>query len=149
MKKYVLSHLTKHYEIDTSQLGNDGIYEKSDTREYRAPIDNYHLLKRLNQIFGLSKEYLKELVNEWAKTIKNDIDLEFFWSDLVDFSVVRKVIPELISSQLVAVHPMEMPSNFTLFNNFKFSSDTPNRNGRIYSDEIRMNFNLSYREYGR
>jgi hypothetical protein len=149
MKKYVLSHLTKHYEIDTSQLGNDGIYEKSDIREYRAPIDNYHLLKRLNQIFGLSKEYLKELVNEWAKTIKNDIDLEFFWSDLVDFRAIRKVIPELISSQLVAIQPMEPPSNFTNFFSFNFSSDTPNKNGRIYSDEIRMNFNLSSREYGR
>ena len=128
MKKYVLSHLTKHYEIDTSQLGNDGIYEKSDTREYRAPIDNYHLLKRLNQIFGLSKEYLKELVNEWAKTIKNDIDLEFFWSDLVDFRAVRKVIPELISSQLVAIQPMEPPSNNTLFNNFNFSTQSFKRN---------------------
>ena len=136
MKKYVQLYLSRHYEIETSELGNDGIYEKSDTRVFRAPISNNRLLNRLSLIFSLSDEYLTELVNEWAKTIKNDIDLEFFWSDLSFFPLVKRQFADMLSSDIVSVQPMEMPSGKVLFNNFIFSGDTPNRNGRTYSDEI-------------
>ena len=143
MKKYVRLYLDRYYEIDTSQLGNDGIYEKLDTREFRKPIYGNKLLERLNHIFSLSAELLTEMVNEWAKEIKPDVDLEFYWADLLGwFPIIKNMVPSTISHELVAVQPMEMPSGNNFFYSFNFSGDTPNRNGRIYSDEIKMKFNV-------
>ena len=127
MKKYVRLYLDRYYEIDTSELGNDGIYEKLDTREFRTPIYKTILVKRLNLIFSLSEELLTEIVNEWGKEIKPDVDLEFYWTPLAGwFPTLKKVTVGTISNELVAVQPMEMPSDFSYFYSFNFSGDTPN-----------------------
>lgn len=136
MKKYVQLYLSRYYEIETSPLGNDGVYEKLDVREFRTPIYGEILVKRLNLIFSLSDELLAEIVNEWAKEIRPDVDLEFYWSDLLLwFPTLKRVTARTISQELVSVQPMEMPSGFTHFVNFNSSGDKPNRNGRIYSGD--------------
>lgn len=139
MKKYVRLNLDRYYEIDTSELGNDGIYEKLDTRKYRSPIYGEKLLERLNHIFSLSAELLTEIINEWAKEIKPDVDLEFYWSNkLTWFPLLKSVVASTLSHDLVAVQPMEMPSGFTHLASFNYSGDTPNSDEYIYPMAIRF-----------
>jgi len=142
MEKYVRLYLTRHYEINTSEIGNDGIYDKSDTRKLRPPVYFSKLLKELELLFNLSSEELIKIINEWAKDIKPDIDLEFYWSDFATFfPLTTSVVSNTVSNELIAVQPMEMPSGLInnlrrFYNNYEVSSDTPNRNGRIYSDDL-------------
>ena len=82
MENIIQSYLTKHYEINTSEIGNDGIYEKKDTRRHRPPYHQNKLLKELVMVFSVDEVTGKRIIQRWASLIKNDIDLTFYWLQL-------------------------------------------------------------------
>ena len=134
MQIIVHSYLSKHYEIATSEVGNDGIYLKSDTREHRIPTYGDKLVKELVTIFCLEAEELKSYINVWAISIKKDVDLEFYWKtqEEIAFPLLGRVVSSLISQDIVAVQPMAAPNPQLLFMDYQYSGNTPNRNGRTY-----------------
>ena len=134
MQIIVQSYLSKHYEIATSEVGNDGIYLKSDTREHRIPTYGDKLVKELVTIFCLEDEVLKTYVNVWAISIKKDVDLEFYWKtqEELAFPHVSRIVSSLMANEIVAVQPMAAPNPQLLYMDYQYSGDTPNRNGRTY-----------------
>lgn len=84
MQNIVQSYLFRHYEVYTSEVGNDGIYLIDDPKpkNKRAPVYGDKLLKELITIFCLEEDVIKTWVEEWAVSIKPDVDLEFYWSEI-------------------------------------------------------------------
>lgn len=138
MQDIVCSYLTKHYEIATSEVGNDGIYLKSDTNKHRIPVYGDKLLKELIIIFSLEDDLLKSYTDTWAISIKSDINLEFYWKTQEEFTFphVSRVISSLISNGLVPVQPMSSPNPQSLFLDYQYSGNTPNGNGRVYERQV-------------
>jgi hypothetical protein len=134
MQNIVHSYLSKHYEIATSEVGNDGIYLKSDTREYRIPTYGDKLVKELVTIFCLEDSLLKTYIDVWAVSIKKDVDLEFYWKtqEEIAFPHVSRIISSLMANDIVAVQPMEATSGQLLYMDYQYSAGTPNINGRTY-----------------
>lgn len=111
MQNIVHLYLLKHYEVATSEVGNDGIYLKSDTREHRIPTYGDKLVKELVTIFCLEDGLLKTYIDDWAVSIKNDIDLEFYWKTQEEIALLR---------------------GESLYMDYQYSAGTPNINGRVY-----------------
>lgn len=86
MRNHVLSYLNRNYIIGTSDIGNDGVYTLDDNRPIinRAPIDNNKLLNEIHAITGIPHYEIKIFINEWAFSIKKDVDLEFYWKSFSD-----------------------------------------------------------------
>jgi hypothetical protein len=134
MQIIVQSYLSKHYEIATSEVGNDGIYLKSDTREHRIPTYGDKLVKELVTIFCLEDGLLKTYIDDWAVSIKKDIDLEFYWKtqEEIAFPHISRVISSLMANDIVAVEPLAAPRGELLYMDYQYSAGTPNINGRVY-----------------
>ena len=134
MQNIVHLYLSKHYEIATSEVGNDGIYLKSDTREHRIPTYGDKLVKELVTIFCLEDGLLKTYIDDWAVSIKNDIDLEFYWKtqEEIAFPHISRVISSLMANDIVAVEPLAAPRGELLYMDYQYSAGTPNINGRVY-----------------
>jgi hypothetical protein len=81
MKNHILSYLNRNYFISISDIGNDGIYSLDDNRPVidRPPIDQEKLLNEIHTITGIPHTEIKDLVNEWAFSIKKDVNLTFYW----------------------------------------------------------------------
>lgn len=128
MEQIVQSYLTKHFEIGTSEVGNDGIYSLADKREIRPPIYGNVLLKELVSLFSISEDDGKNFVNNWAVSIKSNIDLEFYWSTVEDifnsiFPIVQRMAARTIGLDLVSVKPMSESTGKLLY------FDVNNNNG--------------------
>lgn len=143
MEQIVQSYLTKHFEIGTSEVGNDGIYSLADKREIRPPIYGNVLLKELISIFSISEDDGKNFVNNWAVSIKSNIDLEFYWSTVEDIfnnilPIVQRVAARTIGLDLVSVKPFDGPTGNLLYFDVNYSGDV-NNNGRIQQYEVAEN----------
>jgi len=84
MESIVHSYLSEHFEIKTSDVGNDGIYLKKDTRRDRAPYYHIIFLREVATIFGLDVKTIKKYTNAWSIVHKNDVNLRFYWLDPKD-----------------------------------------------------------------
>ena len=146
MQNIVHSYLSKHYEVATSEVGNDGIYLKSDTREHRIPTYGDKLVKELVTIFCLEDGLLKTYIDVWAVSIKKDIDLEFYWKtqEEIAFPHITRVISSLMANDIVAVEPLAEPRGELLYMDYQYSAGTPNINGRVYD---RQNMNDAIRRW--
>lgn len=137
MEKYIHNYLSLNYYIETSDVGNDGIYEIADARRFKAPINGDRLLKELVTVFYIDEVQLKAHIEDWAASKKPDINLEWFWKQIESLMpLAMKVAAQTVGLDLVAVQPMESPKIDLLYNEFAYTGETPNRNGRIYNSEV-------------
>lgn len=126
MENIVQSYLSRYFEIDTSEVGNDGVYALGDKRKIRPPIYGNKLIDELSTVFGVAEKDGKHLINAWAIKIKPKIDLKFYWSNTEDiFSagmlpVARQVISRTIGMDIVSVKPLSTPSGELLSYDFKY-----------------------------
>lgn len=127
MQKLVHSYLTRYYEIDTSEVGNDGIYSLTDTRKHRAPIYGDRLIKELVTIFCYSEDLVKDYIVDWAISIKSDINLVFYWATeekIFNMPLAQRVGARTISTDLVSVQPMSAPKDLSVHIDYIYSGDT-------------------------
>lgn len=151
MEQLLHKYLSSYYFIDTSDVGNDGIYLINSTRRYKAPIYGIKLLEELNVIFNLEKGYLQSNVDKWAKSIKEDVDLEWFWlqEDLFDFPITHRIAASTVGLDLVSVQPMGIPSGQLLYMDYDYgtgSSETVAVN--VHRGDSRRYHQESFRDMG-
>jgi hypothetical protein len=80
MKKYTLSYLTENYYLDTSVIGNAGIYAIDDNNRIKVPTNAKKLVEEIVTLFGYSFTRTKWLIHDWAKSQRPDLCLKFYWS---------------------------------------------------------------------
>lgn len=97
MENIVKTYLTNNYYINTSQIGNDGVYKTSDNPIENGPMYGEKLLDELVTIFHLDRVILKVYVNEWAKSKKQDVDLTFYWKTIEEIIGIPRVLGGLIT----------------------------------------------------
>jgi len=154
MEKFVQQYLSTYYYVKTSEIGNDGIYYVNDDRRIPTPHNGGKLLTEIVTVFGLEDvdDNIKIIINDWAATIKPDVDLEFYWKtteDLIGFPIAQRIMAQTIGMDLVPVQPMDGPRGELLYMDFQYVNNEPvvmtgntgrrgptNRNGRVYDEEI-------------
>lgn len=151
MEKLVQQYLFQYYYIDTSEVGNDGIYYRLDENKWKSAHNGVKLINEIVTVFGLEDidDSVKIIINDWAATIKPDVDLEFYWKtmeDLFAFPITHRIAATTIGLDLVAVQPMDGPKGELLYMDFQYGVDTATgesqtvtattRNGRVYNEEI-------------
>jgi hypothetical protein len=137
MDKHIHKYLSSVYFVKTSKIGNDGIYAINDLNLYPYPVYGNKLIKELVLLFYLDEVTLKTSINTWAITQKPDVDLGFFWEQFeVLMPMAARVAAQTIGLDLVPVQPMSLPTGLLTFMDFNYSGDTPNRNGRVYHQEV-------------
>jgi len=127
MIKFVQGYLNEYYNIETSEVGNDGIYRKLDNNLWKIPFNSVTLISELSKIFFLNDKLLRELIITWATSNKADIDLEFYWLTSDGFVT--------IGNDLISVQPMNEPSSTILYMDYSSSSDT-SVISNVYSDKV-------------
>lgn len=116
MEKFIHKYLTQHYTILTSDIGNHGIYLKSDKSKYKAPFNGQKLLKELSTIFNVDEQTCKLIVQQWVMVGQNPflplVNLEFYWktNEEIAFPEVLRVQAHTIAQELLEVKPMKPPS---------------------------------------
>lgn len=148
MEKLVQQYLFEYYYIETSEVGNDGIYYKLNQNKWKSPHNYSLLLKEINTVFGLEEDLTKQIINDWAVSVKPDVDLEFYWTtleDLIGFPMAHRIAATTIGMDLVAVQPMSAPRGELLYMDYQYGVDpatgdsetvtATTRNGRIYNEE--------------
>ena len=153
MEKLVQQYLFQYYYIDTSEIGNDGIYYRFNEKKWKSPHNYNLLLKEINTVFGIEEDLIKLIINDWAVSEKPDVDLEFYWTtleDLIGFPIAQRIAAQTIGMDLVAVQPMDGPRVELMYMDFQYDNNEPiavvsghtgrsgptNRNGRVYNEEI-------------
>lgn len=79
MEKYIQKYLSEFYYIDTSDVGNDGIYYTFDHKKIPTPINSIDLIDEITKIFESNNEDTKRIIDEWAFNKKENVNLDFFW----------------------------------------------------------------------
>lgn len=129
METFIYDYLTKNYYLDTSDVGNDGVYLLLDTRRFKAPTPSHKLLNDIMTIFALDIDTSKDIINSWANSINPNIDLEFYWKTTNDiFNTVLPIITNLaarLSDNLVSVEPMSSPSGNLFYLDVVYDRETP------------------------
>lgn len=150
MEKLVQQYLFEYYYIDTSEIGNDGIYYKLNQNKWKSPHSYNLLLKEIETVFGIEEVLIKLIINDWAVSEKPDVDLEFYWTtmeDLIGFPNVRQIVAQTIGMDLVAVQPMSTPRVELMHIYYQYDNNEPialvsghtgksgPKNNRIYDEE--------------
>lgn len=152
MEKFVQQYLSTYYYIKTSEVGNDGIYYVNDDRRIPTAHNGDKLITEIVTVFGLENVdgNIKIIINNWAATIKPDVDLEFYWKtteELFGFPIAQQIAATTIGLDLVAVQPMEGPIVGLMYMDFQYDNNEPiavvsghtgrsgPKNNRIYGEE--------------
>ena len=152
MEKFVQQYLSTYYYVKTSEIGNDGIYYVNDDRRIPTPHNGGKLLTEIVTVFGLEDvdDNIKIIINDWAATIKPDVDLEFYWKtteDLIGFPIVQRIMAQTIGMDLVPVQPMDGPRGELMYIDYQYDNNEPialvsghtgksgPKNNRIYDEE--------------
>jgi hypothetical protein len=125
MENFVQQYLSTYYYIKTSEVGNDGIYYVNDDRRIPIPYSGSKLIKEIVTVFGLDDvdDSVKIIINDWAVSIKPDVDLEFYWTtmeDLFAFPMAHQIASTTIAMDLVTVQPMDGPRGELMYMDFQF-----------------------------
>ena len=129
MEKFIYTYLSENYYIRTSDVGNDGIYQRYDDRRIPVPFNADRLIKDVVTVFGVTKTEAKSYVYRWSMLINPKSDLEFYWkiSDEfggVLFPIIQSVAARTISMDLVSVKPMSAPQIELLYLDYVYSEET-------------------------
>lgn len=128
MESYIHKYLSKFFVVSTSEesgkkiqiLVVDGIYYKDDVTKEIAYGES--LLKEISTIFAIPTVKAKEYITNWAKTLKRNIDLTWYWEQasqlkLFAFPAAVRIAARTIGMDLVSVQPMSAPSGKLYFLN--------------------------------
>jgi len=131
MEKLVQQYLFEYYYIDTSEIGNDGIYYKLNQNKWKSPHNYSLLLKEINTVFGIEEVLIKLIINDWAVLVKPDADLEFYWTtleDLIGFPIALAVAARTMGTDIVSVMPLSAPRGELMYMDFQYDNNEPNFN---------------------
>ena len=131
MEKLVQQYLFEYYYIDTSEIGNDGIYYKLNQNKWKSPHNYSLLLKEINTVFGIEEVLIKLIINDWAVLEKPDVDLEFYWTtleDLIGFPIAQRVAARTMGMDIVSVMPLSAPRGELMYMDFQYDNNEPNFN---------------------
>jgi len=133
MEKYIQEYLSTYYKIDYSQLGNAGIYDINKNPKQRAPNRSNEVIKEISQVFFISEENAKNQIIIWATLVDPDVDLEFYWKEVIDiiFPAINRIHPITISMDLVSVQPMAAPNSGLVYANYLPEETSPVISGNI------------------
>ena len=105
MKHLIHRYLNENYYIKGNSF-------HSNSNPWISP--SYLLVKELYTIFGLEKKELKWYVKSWVKKQSKSFDFRNWWTPIIKtgiyFPLARQINSRLISSDLVSVQPMDMPT---------------------------------------
>lgn len=128
MEEIICNYLTENYYIDTSDVGNDGIYLILDTRRFKSPTPSDKLLNDIMTIFGFDIDTTRDIINLWSKKIKPDVDLDFYWKGVFEiFNSVMPIITNLgkrLSDDLISVEPLSTPSGTLFYMDYVYDDET-------------------------
>jgi hypothetical protein len=145
MESIIHKYLTRHYELSSSEEASKklrltvtyGIYHREQTEWGKKEAYNVDLLDEIEKIFGVDELKAKAYVNNWAKSINRKINLSEYWSKLKSLMpMAMKVAAQTIGRELVSVQPMNAPTGLLTFLDYTYSGDTPDRNDRVYHQEV-------------
>jgi hypothetical protein len=128
MEKLVQQYLFEYYYIDTSEIGNDGIYYKLNQNKWKSPHNYSLLLKEINTVFGIEEVLIKLIINDWAVSEKQDVDLEFYWTtleDLIGFPIVQRVAARTMGMDIVSVMPLSAPTGQLMYMDYQYGDFIP------------------------
>jgi hypothetical protein len=128
MEKLVQQYLFEYYYIDTSEIGNDGIYYKLNQNKWKSPHNYSLLLKEINTVFGIEEVPIKLIINDWAVSEKPDVDLEFYWTtleDLIGFPIALAVAARTMGTDIVSVMPLSAPIGELLYTDYVYGDFIP------------------------
>jgi hypothetical protein len=129
MEKFIYTYLSENYYIQTSEVGNYGIYQKYDDRRIPVPFNGDRLIKDVVTVFGVTKAEAKSYIHLWAKSIDLNVDLEFYWKIAEEFGnlmfpVIQQVAARTISLDLISVQPMSAPTGDLLYLDYVYSKES-------------------------
>ena len=115
MEKFIYTYLSENYYIQTSDVGNYGIYQRYSNQIVPIPFNGDRLIKDVVTVFGVNKEEAKGYIEQWAHLVEPACDLEFYWKIATDFGnivmpLVQSVAARTIGMDLVAVQPLSQPT---------------------------------------
>jgi len=126
MEKLVQQYLFEYYYIDTSEIGNDGIYYKLNQNKWKSPHSYNLLLKEIETVFGIEEVLIKLIINDWAVSEKPDVDLEFYWTtmeDLIGFPIALAVAARTMGTDIVSVQPLSAPRGELMYMDFQYEKE--------------------------
>jgi len=133
MEKFIHNYLTETYQLILSEIpkytvfrfDGDALYKINDDSKYRSFESPNLLLSELNTIFFLSKEELKPIVLSWAKTLKEDVNLDRYW-EYIDslLPIARQVAAQTVGFDIVSVQPMSTPRGELLYMDYQYGVDS-------------------------
>lgn len=122
MKKFIYKYLNAHYYLNTSDLGNDGIYPL-EQYSYPAPINCEKLIKEITHLFGYNHTRTKWIIHKWAKSLNGQIDLTFYWRNYFFFPKAKTVSATIIGTDLISVTPMAKPNINLVYMDYVYGAD--------------------------
>lgn len=137
MEELVHSYLSRYYKVDSSKVGNDGIYKiEEEYPIYPIPVYGDRLIKELITIFYIDEVRLKRWINDWSKTHKINVNLSFFWKQKEPFfPLVSRVSARLLANEIVSVQPLAAPVGSLMYLDYIHEYGQPNQNSRNYELE--------------
>jgi hypothetical protein len=129
MEKFIYTYLSENYYIQTSEVGNHGIYQKYDDRRIPVPFNGDRLVKDVVTVFGVTKDEAHRYIYEWSRLVEPDVDLTFYWKMAEEFGslvfpVIQSVAARTISQDLVSVQPMSAPTGDLLYLDYVYSKES-------------------------
>jgi len=110
MKKLIYVYLSENYYIKTSDVGNQGIYQRYSDLRISIPFNGDKLVKDIITVFGLTKVEAKGYIYGWARIFEANIDLDFYWKMGEEFHnfvfpVIQNVAASTVSQDLISIQP--------------------------------------------
>ncbi len=129
MEKFIYTYLSENYYIQTSEVGNHGIYQKYDDRRIPVPFNGDRLVKDVVTVFGVTKAEAKGYIYRWALLIEPNVDLEFYWKTSEDlfnfiFPTIQHLSARTMSQDLISVQPMSAPTGDLLYIDYVYSKES-------------------------
>lgn len=129
MEKFIYTYLSENYYIQTSDVGNYGIYQRYSNLRIPTPFNGDRLIKDVVTIFGVNKNEAKDYIEQWAKLVAPACDLEFYWKMANDFGnivmpLVQSVAARTIGMDLVPVQPMSAPKGQLLYLDYVYHKES-------------------------
>lgn len=152
MEKFIYTYLSENYYIQTSEVGNHGIYQKYDNRRIPVPFNGDRLVKDVVTVFGVSKDDAIAYIIQWAELVEPGCDLEFYWKTASDFAnilfpTIQHLVARTIGMDLVPVQPMEGPKAQLLNLDYVYKEET--RYEKVKNRIIEIFKNIYNRIFGK
>jgi hypothetical protein len=148
MQKFVHSYLSASFVIGRTEtnktgkltvFGFDAIFPKSNGESEKSFIYGNKLIKELVLAAYIDEVRLRKYINEWVRINYPEADLKLYWLQLEpELPSFDRVIAQTVALDLLEVKPMSGPTGKLVYLDYQYTGNTnePNRNGRVYKQEI-------------